>query len=151
MENDFAVVWKVELSFLTQNAFFLITEILILNRWHDHLLKTFKPRKQAEKLISNHHYYIWLENPMKYKTFLRNFSWTKQIFMKGILRASKEVGSNGDKSHLALSTHCKSKDQRPWGCLSLKKKEPRNNLGFLVWSWHTMAFLHHWEKTYANF
>lgn len=81
------IVWKLQLSFLTQNAFFLISEILILNRWYDHLLKTFKPRKQAVKLISNHYYYIWLENFMKYKTFLGNF-FSEQIiiFTKGLLR-----------------------------------------------------------------
>jgi hypothetical protein len=35
-------------SFLNQNTFFFILEILILNRWHDNPLKTYKPRKQAE-------------------------------------------------------------------------------------------------------
>lgn len=58
MTFDSCVESTLQLSLLTQNAFFLISETLILNRWHDHLLKTFKPRKQAEKLISNHRYYI---------------------------------------------------------------------------------------------
>lgn len=52
-------------------------------------VKDIQAKKTSTKLISNHHYYIRLENSMKHETFLSNFSWTKQTFMKGILCASK--------------------------------------------------------------
>lgn len=87
-----AVVCKVLYGyhFSPKMLSFLGSEILILNRWHD-LLKTFKPRKQAEKLISNHHYSILQKNSMKYDTFLINFSWIKQTLMKGLLCASRWI------------------------------------------------------------
>lgn len=71
-------------SFLTQNALFLNPETLILNRWHDNPLKTFKPRKQVEELISNH-YYGWRGKSMKYvftMNVLKYFFWAKQTFRK---------------------------------------------------------------------
>lgn len=103
---------------------FLISEILILNRWHDHLLKTFRPRKQAEKLTSKNYYYIWLESSMKYETFLSNFSWTMQTFMKGILCASgwmrngfcflRSLGLVETKAILPCQSTVKTKTKSQW-------------------------------------
>lgn len=60
---------------------------------------------------------------------------------------SKELGSSGDKSHFALPIHCKNKDQKSMGCLSLKKKELFGNPIVLS---GPRVLLHHWEKKYIN-
>lgn len=161
MTSGSCVESTLQLSFLTPNAFFLISEILILNRWYGHLLKTFKPRKQAVRLISNHHYHIWLENSLKYKTFLSNFFLNKSNIYEGPSMCflinekwfllSKGLGLGETEVILPCQFSIKTKTKSQWGCLSLKKKESRNNWGFfgnpIVWS----LFLHHWGKKIGKF
>lgn len=157
MENDlWQLCGKYFIAIISRpNAFFLISEILILNRWHD-LLKTFKPRKQTEKPISNHHY-IWPENSMKYETLLINF-WTKQIFNEEpttcfwMNEERSPLSNSLDLMETKATLPCQPTAQTETTIHEITEKGTKEQFAFLptMWSGSPGIFLQCWGKKYVK-